>query len=54
MLWGDVELNKDGDDEYLEFKERATKTRKGDSKPRKFKPKIFACRDNPNCPVATI
>jgi hypothetical protein len=44
MLWGDVELNTDSAGrEYLEFNERATKTRSGNSREtRPFKPKMFA------------
>ena len=44
MLWGDVQLNTDESGrEYLEFNERMTKTRPGNSKDvRPFQPKMFA------------
>ena len=44
MLWGDVQLNTDESSrEYLEFNERVTKTRPGNSKDvRPFQPKMFA------------
>lgn len=44
MRWGDVELKHSSTgEEYLEFSERATKTRNGiDGDSRAFKPKLFA------------
>jgi hypothetical protein len=44
MLWSDLQLNVDSAGrEYLEFNERATKTRPGNSRDtRPFKPKMFA------------
>ena len=44
MLWGDVELVNDvAGRQYLEFSERATKTRQGSSRnSRPFPPKMFA------------
>lgn len=44
MLWGDVEIKQDAaGHEFLEFFERATKTRKGSTRSsRAFRPKMFA------------
>ena len=44
MLWGDIELIIDNSgQEYLQFHERATKTRQGSSREtRAFLPKMFA------------
>lgn len=39
-------------EEYLEYRERSTKTRTGvTSESRSFAPKMFENRDNPRCPV---
>ena len=53
MLWGDVDMKKEHDGtRYLEFTERATKTRTGSlgCAPRSFAPKIYETRDE-RCPV---
>jgi hypothetical protein len=51
MLWGDLELRKtNGTDgrQYLEFTERATKTRKGlNDEPRMFKPELWEEKGKP-------
>ena len=49
LEWGDVTLERDSDGkEYLQFRERLTKTRKGDrdSGSRPFAPQIFAMEGN--------
>ena len=55
MRWGDIVLKLDENgDEFLEFVERDTKTRKGDQSAgsRAFAPKIFKNEENPDrCPV---
>lgn len=53
MMWGDITLKKDEKgDEYLEFNERLSKTRQGNSSVRAFAPKAFGNLDNPDrCPV---
>lgn len=43
MLWGDIDLKTDSTGtEYLEFNERATKTRNGTGDIRLFLPRMFA------------
>ena len=54
MKWEDVELKQTTDGTYLEYTERATKTRRGTGSGRSFKPKIFCtCEEekNPRCMV---
>lgn len=54
LMWGDIILKKDEQNrEYLEFFERATKTRTGSTTDlRPFCPKAFAIPENPDrCPV---
>lgn len=53
LRWGDVQqkVTSTGE-EYLEYRERSTKTRTGvTSESRSFAPKMFENRDNPRCPV---
>lgn len=55
LKWGDVSLKVDeNNDEYLEFNERNTKTRQGNSAhSRPFTPKAFSNKSNTSrCPVA--
>ena len=48
LLWKDVELKEDNKEEFLEFTERATKTRKGNGLGREICPKIFCtCKEDP-------
>ena len=44
MMWGDMELKTDGSgSEYIEFHERATKTRQGSTRNvRVFAPKMYS------------
>ena len=42
MQWGDVEVGELSEGTYIEFNERATKTRKGACVERPFAPKIFS------------
>ena len=54
MQWADVELKETTDGIYLEYTERATKTRKGSGPGRSFQPKIFCiceAEKNPRCMV---
>ena len=54
MTWEDVELKETSDGTYIEYTERATKTRKGTGPGRSFTPKIFCtCEEerNPLCVV---
>ena len=54
MNWEDVELKETSDGTYIEYTERATKTRKGTGPGRSFTPKIFCtCEEerNPRCVV---
>ncbi|XP_056000117.1 uncharacterized protein KIAA1958-like [Ostrea edulis] len=57
LRWSDIQLKKDENDrEYLEYRERETKTRTGELSThlRAFRPKQFAVPDDPSsCPVAT-
>lgn len=49
MLWGDIDLKTDSTGtEYLEFNERATKTRNGTGDIRPFPPKMFAIQGKLN------
>ena len=54
LQWGDIYLGNDQNGEYLEFNERETKTRTGNSTHlRAFQPKIFSNDLQPSrCPVA--
>ena len=57
MCWGDVSLLKTADGlEYMEFNERATKTRTGENTGdvRKVKPKMFSVFGSNNDPVSTF
>ena len=58
LLWGDITLKKDSDtgDEYLEFNERLSKTRQGNTTHlRAFAPKQFPNKNDPcRCPVLTF
>ncbi|XP_052257027.1 uncharacterized protein LOC127862097 [Dreissena polymorpha] len=53
MLWGDLEIKQATDGtRYIEYTERATKTRKGvTDDERMFKPKIFEQPGDERCPV---
>ena len=52
MTWGDVKLKVDSDgDEYLEFNERLSKTRKGCGEARSFAPKAFKNARKDRCPI---
>ena len=53
LKWGDVTLKNDTEGTtYLEFNERSTKTRDGNSCDRAYAPKIFANKQNPEkCPI---
>ena len=53
LCWGDIKLVKDVNQTYLQFTERTTKTRTGDTNHyRQFAPKIFENTQVPNqCPV---
>ena len=54
MKWGDITLHTDTDgDEYLQFRERLSKTRQGNSSVRPFAPKAYCNKEDPTrCPVA--
>ena len=53
LNWGDITLHIDSaGDEYLQFRERLSKTRQGNSGARAFAPKAFANKENPSrCPI---
>ena len=52
LQWGDLKLREDENTAFLEFTERETKTRTGNSDPRPFAPKMFANLAEPSkCPV---
>ena len=53
MLWGDIKCGEDEHGKYLEFTERATKTRTGENdNVRTHAPKAYANEDQPDrCPV---
>ena len=50
LKWGDVTLKTGETGEFIEFNERTTKTRNGESGHRAFQPKIFATNTD-KCPV---
>jgi integrase len=52
LKWGDIKLIETEDGDILEFNERETKTRTGNSSHlRPFKPKIYATEDPARCPI---
>ena len=53
LKWGDITLHKDTEgDEYLQFRERLSKTRQGNSSIRAFAPKAYCNKEDPTrCPV---
>ena len=53
MRWGDISIEEDDQGKYLQFRERATKTRTGETEDtRDFIPKAYENLENPaRCPV---
>lgn len=52
MTWGDIKLQTDSNgEEYLEFNERLSKTRKGSGDARTFAPKAFKNARTDRCPI---
>lgn len=51
MLWGDAESKTGTDGQYLEYRKRLTKTRRGPNFWRAFKPVIFPTEDKTKCAV---
>jgi hypothetical protein len=52
LLWGDIKLHNSEEGPYLEYNERETKTRTGNSSHlRSFKPKMYPTEDPRRCPI---